>query len=161
MRFIAIDPSTTFTGCAVFQDDGLVAWGVIDTRKLQYAERFTSIIDELSRSAARYCIQEIAIEDVKYAWHSKHRNRNISGLQAVFRSIEDWAKGSGFVLTAYNPASWKNAVVGHRAASKETTKENIRLRFPGLFGDLTDHEYDAIAIGLFHAGLKRLERMAE
>ena len=45
-RFIAIDPSTTFTGWAVFQGEGLVAWGVVDTRKVAYADRFARIVAE-------------------------------------------------------------------------------------------------------------------
>lgn len=158
-RFIAIDPSSTFTGWAVFQDEGLVAWGKIDTRKVEYSFRFQFIVNELIHLVQQYNFQEIALEDVKFAWHSKNRNRNIAGLQIVFRSIQEWAKKSGLGLAAHNPATWKNAVVGAYAASKETTKENVCFRFPGLPRDLTDHEYDAIAIGVYHAGLRKLEAM--
>jgi len=151
-RFISLDPSTTFTGWAVFQDEGLVAWGVIDTRKLPIDQRFHTIVAHISERASEYGAQEIAIEDVKFAWQGKNRNRNIAGLQIVFRSIQDWAKTVGFPLVAYNPASWKNAVVGYVHASKEDTKLNILLRFPRIPDKLTEHEYDAIGIGVYHAG---------
>lgn len=160
-RFIAIDPSTTFTGWAVFQDLGLVAWGKIDARKISYAERFLFIINELKIPIFNYWIREIVIEDVKYAWHSKNRNRNISGLQVVFRSIKDFADKRGFPLTAVNPARWKNAVVGWNRASKQQTKDNILFRFPNLPGNLSEHEYDAIAIGIYYYEIKRLEEMTE
>lgn len=157
-RFISIDPSSTMTGWAVFEDQGLVAWGKIDMTKVEYHSRFSVIIENLRRLIDRYYFQEIAIEDVKFAWRSKYRIRNIAGLQIIFRSIQEWAKKAGLPFTAYNPATWKNAVVGAYTAPKEITKNNILLRFPNLPDDLTDHEYDAIAIGCYHASLKRLKK---
>lgn len=158
-RFIAIDPSTTWTGWAVFQDELLVAWGHINTKGTSYADRFSFIVENLAAVCVKYGVREIAVEDVKFAWHGKNRNRNIAGLQVVFRSIQDWAKEVQFPMKAHNPANWKNAVVGHSGASKETTKENICFRFPRLSRDLTEHEYDAIGIGLYHGGLLKLEAM--
>lgn len=160
-RFISIDPSTTFTGWAVFQDEGLVAWGKIDTRKLPFAERFQAIVREISRRASQYGVQAVAIEDVKFAWKGPGRQRNIAGLQAVFRSLKDWSKGMNLPFKAYNPASWKNFVVGHVHASKGWTKDNITARFPRVPKDLTEHEYDAIAIGVYHGGILHFESMAE
>jgi len=158
-RFIALDPSSTFTGWAVFQDEGLVAWGKIDTRKVEYSFRFQFIINELIHLVLVHNFQEVAIEDVKFAWHGKNRNRNIAGLQIVFKSIQEWAKGAKLPLVAYNPASWKNGVVGHAQASKEYTKSNILLRFPRVPDNLTDHEYDALAIGVYHAGNLKYQSM--
>lgn len=155
-RFIAIDPSSTVTGWSVFQDQGLVAWGKLDATKVEYSFRFQFIVNELGRLARTYGSQEIAIEDVKTAWHSKNRQRNIAGLQIVFTSIQKWAERNIIPLAAYNPATWKNTVVGHVHATKEETKTNIRYRFPRIPDDLTDHEYDAIGIGVHHGGLRFL-----
>ena len=160
-RFIALDPSSTFTGWSVFQDESLVAWGKIDTRKVEYSFRFQFIVNELIHLVQQYGVQEVAIEDVKFAWHGKNRNRNIAGLQIVFRSIQEWAKSVDLPLTAYNPASWKNGVVGSSHCSKETTKENLCFRFPRLPRGLTEHEYDALGIGVYHAGNLKFEAMAE
>ena len=160
-RFIAIDPSSTVTGWAVFQDDSLVAWGNLDTEKVEYSYRFQFIINGLKRLVLKYGFQEIAVEDVSYAWRSKYRIRNIAGLQIVFTSIKKWAERHGLAMSAYNPATWKNAVVGHRAASKETTKNNIRYRFPRVPDGLSDHEYDAIAIGVYHGALQFQEALLE
>lgn len=157
-RFIAIDPSTTITGWSVFEDIKLVAWGRIDTRKVQYADRFRLIVAGIAEVYMKYRFDEIVIEDVSYAWHSKNRNRNIAGLQSVFRSIKDYAITSDFPLTAYNPATWKNSVVGAHTAPKEITKNNILLRFPRVPDNLTDHEYDAIGIGVHHGAIMAYER---
>ena len=127
IRFIAIDPSSTASGWAVFEDQGLVAWGTIETLKVQYA------------------------------W----RGRNLSALRVVFIAIQKWAKSVGLPFAAYNVATWKNAVVGHVHASKETTKENACYRFPRLPRDLSEHEYDAIAIGVYHSGVRYLEALAK
>ena len=160
-RFIAIDPSSTVMGWAVFQDQGLIAWGKLDATKVEYSFRFQFIVNELGRLTRTYGFQEIAIEDVKTAWYGKNRQRNIAGLQIVFTSIQKWAERRMGPLAAYNPATWKNAVVGHVHATKEETKNNIRNRFPRIPDDLTDHEYDAIGIGIYHGGLRFLEALAE
>jgi len=160
-RFLALDPSSTVSGWAVFDDDRLVAWGKIDTKKVDYSFRFQFIINELVHLVQQYDFQEIAIEDVKFAWHGTNRNRNIAGLQIVFRSIQEWAKGLGLGLAAYNPATWKNGVVGSSHATKETTKENLCFRFPRLPRGLTEHEYDALGIGVYHGGTLKLEGMTK
>lgn len=160
-RYIAIDPSTTITGWAVFREDSLVSWGKIDSRKVQVADRFSFILARVAEIQAIYRFDQVIAEDVSYAWHGQNRNRNIAGLQILFRSLKDYAKTAKFVFIAYNPASWKNAVVGHIHASKEVTKNNVLLRFPALPVDLTDHEYDAIGIGVYHSGLLKYEAMLE
>lgn len=160
-RFIAIDPSSTVTGWAVFEDDGLVAWGNLDTVNVEYSFRFQFIINGLKRLAVTYGFQEVVIEDVKTAWHSKYRQRNIAGLQIVFTSIRKWAEKNKIPLTSYNPATWKNAVVGDVHASKETTKNNIGYRFPRVPDDLTDHEYDAIGIGVYHGAVRFQKALVE
>jgi Holliday junction resolvasome RuvABC endonuclease subunit len=160
LRFISIDPSSTVTGWAIFQGESLITWGKIDVAKVEYGSRFARIVSGIAEAYMNYRFEAIVIEDVRFAWHSKNRNRNIAGLQVAYKSIQDYAKTSGFPITAINPATWKNAVVGHRAASKEITKNNIRLRFQSIPDDLTSHEYDAIAIGVYHAGVRKLEAMA-
>ena len=156
-KFIAIDPSSSITGWAVFEDQGLVAWGKIDASKVEYSYRFQHIVNELIHLTQVYQLTEIAIEETKYAW----RGRNLSALRVVFIAIQKWAKSAGLPFTAYNVATWKNAVVGHVHASKETTQENVCYRFPTLPRGLSDHEYDAIAIGVYHSGLRFLEAQAK
>lgn len=94
IRFIAIDPSTTWTGWAVFHGQGLVSWGVVDTRKVPFADRFPRIVAGIAEAYMNYRFQEIVIEDVKFAWGGSNRNRNIAGLQTVFRSLKDYATTS-------------------------------------------------------------------
>jgi len=160
-RFIAIDPSSTVTGWAVFEDDGLVAWGKIEADKVEYSYRFQFIVNGLKDLARTYGFQEVAIEDVRTAWQAKYRQRNIAGLQIVFTSIKKWTQGRKIPLASYNPSTWKKAVVGTFRASKEITKNNILYRFPRVPDDLSDHEYDAIAVGVYHAAIRFQEALVE
>jgi crossover junction endodeoxyribonuclease RuvC len=161
-RFIAIDPSSTNTGWAVFADENLIAWGTIKTEKMEYAERFNFIIHELDKLAARFAFTGVAIEDIKFAWASKNRPRNIAGLQVVFRVIKDWSVGRRLAFNPYNVARWKNNIVGNVHASKEQTMENVCLRLDNLPRTLNEHEYDAVAIGINHAVmLKRLDEIRQ
>jgi Holliday junction resolvasome RuvABC endonuclease subunit len=151
IRFIAIDPSSTETGWAVFENDSLIAWGTIDTKKQIYVRRFNFIIEELERLALDYLINSVAIEETGFAW-GHARQRNIAGLQVVFKAIKEWAKSHKFTTNVYNVATWKNSIVGHVHATKEQTKNNVMMRIDSLPDNLNEHEYDAIAIGLYHAG---------
>ncbi|MFA5429869.1 MAG: crossover junction endodeoxyribonuclease RuvC [Candidatus Omnitrophota bacterium] len=157
IRYIAIDPSSTDTGWSVFDAGRLVAWGVIKVGKLDYSERFSHIIGALDGLASQYNIAQVAIEETKFAWHSMNRQRNISGLQAVFRSISDWAKSRKIPLFAYNVTTWKKNATGYIHAPKERVAECMRIRFEGLPVKLSEHEYDSVGIGLAHAA--HLERM--
>lgn len=160
-RFIAIDPSTKVTGWAVFQDEGLVSWGKINVGQVQYSFRFQFVVNELIHLIQVYQFNDVVVEDVKFAWHSKNRPRQIAGLQVVFRSIQEWTKEYGIPFHAYNPATWKNSVVGAYTAPKEIVKNNIILRFPRIPQDLTEHEYDAIGIGVHHAAVMGIANLGE
>lgn len=160
-RFISVDPSSTVVGWAVFQDDGLVAWGKINATGAPYGDRFGFIIEELAAAAHKYGARALVTEDVKYAWAGGGaRARNIAGLQVAFKAIRDFAKQVGFDFKAYNPATWKASVLNGSHASKEATRENICFRFPRLPRKLSEHEYDAIGIGIYHAGTLKFESMA-
>ncbi len=160
-RFLSVDPSSTVVGWAVFQDDGLVAWGKINATGAPYGDRFGFIIEELASVAVQYGARGLITEDVKFAWAGGgNRARNIAGLQVAFKALRDFAKQVNFPFTAYNPATWKASVLNNAHASKEATRENICFRFPNLPRKLSEHEYDAIGIGIYHAGIVKLESMA-
>lgn len=156
-RFIAVDPSSKASGWAVFEDQALVAWGTIDASEVEYSYRFQFIVNELKRLHLGYEFQEVVMEETRYSW----RGRNLSALQVVFMSVKKWVELRNIGFKAYNVATWKSAVVGHVHASKETTKENVCLRFPNLPRDLSDHEYDAVAIGVYHSSLRFLAALGE
>jgi Holliday junction resolvasome RuvABC endonuclease subunit len=156
-RFIAIDPASTVTGWAVFQDERLVAWGVIDSRRVEYAMTFQNVVNRLAELSKKYQFQEVAVEQAV-----RFEGREIPALKVVCLAIKKWAepwfKGHYF---EYNVSTWKASVVANSKATKAEVAANVRLRFQQLPEDLTEHEYDAIAIGAHHAGVRRLEGMVQ
>lgn len=154
-RFIAVDPASTITGWAVFQDGGLVSWGVIDARSVVYSFRPQFIINELIEVARRYGFIEVAVEMAP-----RFEGREIAILQVIVSSIKHWAKSMGLPYQAYNVSSWKKAAVANSRADKQEVRASILLRFPRLPVNLTEHEYDAIGIGILHAGLQRWQHLA-
>lgn len=160
-RLIAVDPSSTLSGWAVFDGLLLVAWGDIDLRSYPYAEKFLKFIEGLDMIRRHWNFQEVVMENVSFAWQSPNRTRNIAGLQVIFRSTKEWAAFHQFPFTAYNPATWKASVVGSVHATKDETAANIHLRFPGIKDQLSEHDYDAIGIGVYHTSLRFLESRAD
>lgn len=159
-RIIAVDPGTQLNGWAVFEDLLLVSWGDIDLRSYAYAERFPKFIEGLEIIRRHYGFRELVMENVSYAWQSVNRNRNIAGLQVIFRAAKEWANFYRIPFHAYNPATWKASVLGDAHASKEDTAANIHLRF-NLKKPLDEHEYDAIGIAVYHTSLRFLESRAD
>ena len=155
-RFIAIDPASTISGWAVFQDEGLVTCGTIDARMVEYSFRPQCVINELIRLAHRYNFQEVVVEMAP-----RFKGTEPAALKVVVNSIKHWTRGLGLPFYQYNVSSWKKHVVGNYLATKEEVAANIYLRFPRLAQGLTQHVTDAIAIGVNHAGIRRLEGMAQ
>lgn len=153
-RFIALDPSSTVSGWAVFDDDRLVAWGKIDTKKVEYSFRYQFIVNELLHLAQVYDFKEIAAETA-VRW----QGREIAALKVAYSSIRHWAKRFKFPLAEYNVSAWKTAVLGNCHVSKDGTAAVVRLLFPALPADLGEHEVDAIGIGTYHAGILKLRAM--
>ncbi|MCK9602060.1 MAG: crossover junction endodeoxyribonuclease RuvC [Sphaerochaeta sp.] len=155
-RFVALDPSSLNVGWAVFQGDGLVAWGNISAGKIDFDRRFMFLTEQLSIVARQYNPQEIAAEETKFRW----KGREIASLRVAYLSIRKWAERSKIPWTQYNVATWKASVLGDNHAGKEQTEATIRMIYPRLPAGLSEHEIDAIAVGIYHAGVRRLETMA-
>jgi Holliday junction resolvasome RuvABC endonuclease subunit len=153
-RFLSLDPASTVSGWALFDGGGLIAWGKIDTKKVEYSFRYQFIINELNCLVQKYHFQEIAVETAP-----RWKGREIAALKVVFISVRKWAKQIKVPMSAYNVATWKTAVLGNCHYSKERTAETIRLILPGLPAGLGEHEFDAIGIGIHHAGEIKLRGM--
>lgn len=87
MKFLAIDPSSTELGWAVFEDEGLVVWGGISTQNVAYNRRFMRIIGKLKKLLKLYDFKEIACEEA-----ARFQGRPAPELEIAVRSIVKWAK---------------------------------------------------------------------
>jgi len=158
MKFIAIDPSSTLLGWAVFEYDELLSYGQIDARKADYERRYLFITDELSNIWKDNYITEVAMEET-----FQNPKLNTAALKVAEMTIRKWAERRGMTVTLYHPSTWKASVVGHGGADKDMTGRTVWLHYGEIFKrdgiEPSEHTIDAIGIGIYHAGIRRWEDM--
>jgi len=162
MKLLAIDPSSTNLGWAVFQDEELCAYGTISTDKVPYDHRYVHIVAELQALYDRYEFDEIACERV-----IRFKGKKIPALEVAVISIRKWAERVNWrnrhqlAMYFYSPAEWKVSAAGNGRADKAAVARVICLQYPQLPADVSDHITDAIGIGQHHCAIRRLEEMAD
>jgi len=155
MKFLAVDPSSTVLGWALFDNEDLAAWGIISTKGIAYDRRFMHIVGELKRLHTMYGFTEVACERA-----IRFYGKRIPALEVAVTSIKKWAEMSKLKISFYSPAEWKRSVAGTGRADKAAVAGASHLVYPQLPRDITDHETDAIGIGQHHYGVGKLLRMA-
>lgn len=156
MRFIAIDPGSRNIGYAVFEDDRLITYGAVNFEKVSYERRPARIIDCLDEVLRAHPVTEIAIEQAV-----KFQGKKIPELEVACVSIRKWAKARRLAYRSYNTATWKKGFAGDHRADKDAVARVAYLIWPSLPRELSDHTTDAIGIGSYHYGVRRLEMLAE
>lgn len=155
MKLLAIDPSSRDLGWAVFDGEDLVAWGDISTAKVDYECRYMFIIGELFKLWEKYQLEEIACEQA-----IRFKGRHVAALEVSVISIRKWAERRKLPLSLYYPPEWKKSVVGDGHTDKSAVAQVVHLHFKDL-PKVSEHIIDAIAIGLHHQGIKRIETMSK
>ena len=158
IRTLAVDPGSRVVGWAAFEDERLVAHGVIAVpRGTDYAKTVTHIIGQLASIRMKHRCMEVALEKA-FNWPG----HNTAALQFAERAITSWAQSIAEVgrVSRYANGTWKAAIVGHGGASKDDVMATVRLLYPNL-NALTEHESDAVAIGCYHQRVRRLEGMTQ
>jgi len=161
MKFMSIDPSSTNLGWAVFDDGGLISYGVISTDAVPYEMRYLHICQELSALYACHDFTEVACERA-----IRFEGRRIPALEVAVTSIKKWAERQrrqghpGFIIYFYSPSEWKVSAAGSGSATKEEVARVICLEYKQLRADVSDHITDAIGIGIHHRAVRRLEELS-
>ncbi len=160
MYILAVDPGTKFLGYAVFdiETEQIIEYGEWDLRKVEQHDRYSEIHQKLVGIETAYDLESVAVEDavrfrgkkipqLELAVHTIHRFGMVRlvGVQKMYRSRK------------YHPSTWKSSITGHAKADKEVTAAAVKLRYAGLPDELGDHVVDAIAIGLHHLAVRKLE----
>ncbi len=143
--FIAIDPSSSVLGWAIFQEKKIGQYGTLSLEHLDLAYRFPYLVEYLTEVLSRYPVQTVVIEKaVRFRGHS------IPALEVACLVLEQWARKAKLKYFGYNPAQWKALVLGSAQASKAETALIIGKLYPVLPPQLSEHIYDAVGIGYFH-----------
>ena len=150
MIFLALDPASRVKGFAIFADifDGnnrrelkLLTYGTINCsdKAIPYGWRFVKLESDIEMLRSKYNFTEVACE--RGHW---------SSLVASINTIKDYCRRKKLPYYDYAPTTIKKKVTGRGDASKLDVARAVFKRFK-VTG--SDHETDAIAVGICHRGL--------
>jgi len=148
-RFLALDPSSTITGYAIF-DNGLLTYGTISTKGTPYPQRFVRLESDLEMLLNKYKFTEVCIEGGSYGKYK------VSELQVAIKTIKKWCMNRQLGFRDYAPKHIKKAVTGNGNASKDDVAKVVHREW--IIGEATSHETDAIAVGMTH--IRRVKDVA-
>ena len=147
---LGIDPGSRRTGFGIIHQQGAridyVGSGVIRIPERSLPERLQVIFDSLNEVIARYCPQEVAIENVFMA---KSAGSALKLGQARGAAIVA-AVSHQLPVAEYEARKVKQSVVGTGAASKAQVQHMVKTLL-ALPGDPQEDAADALAIALCHA----------
>lgn len=131
MRTMGIDSSTTSTGWAVIDEEGIVASGVIKP-KGETIERIIEISQELCKIYRQYEPVEVYIEDLSVTRNMKTL-KSLSGLLYVI--LTSLYKQEA-VITLLKPTQWRKGKVEGRTREqlKQSAIQYIKRKY-GLYAE--------------------------
>lgn len=159
MLFLAIDPGSVKVGIAVFNGSRLLYYEAYDFEKTDYARRPAALWDALEALAREYRLEEVAIEAATRRRAESGFIVNIPELEVSCTLIKKWAASHKLEYRQYNASSWRKGFAGNHQADKAEVARVVALMWPKL-PRLPDHVTDAIGIGVYHEGVRRIEEAA-
>lgn len=153
MRIMGIDPGSRVTGYGIVDCPSISALhyveaGCIHTDdRRSFSERLKTIHDAISDLVRHHRPDEIAFEDIFYG----------KNVRAAFQLGQ--ARGAAIIaainanlaVAFYSPASVKQAVTGHGAATKEQVRKMITGMLRIDLGEKRLDASDALAIAVCHS----------
>lgn len=156
---IAVDPGTLKTGVALFEGN-------------KFVRAFTLKASPLSKipdSRACYLIMRLE-EEVREDLQCKkgklrgatlvYENPQMFRIKGGLLKIEPvvrmagmlslWGFQLGMEVKPYSVSCVKTGITGRNSASKKWVEAAMRRLIPAVGFDRTDHEYDAVSVGVYH-----------
>ncbi len=156
MNYLTIDPSSTVLGYSVLTSERqLLASGTVDTKPVNYEDRYDYIIGNLKGLRQWHQFVGIACERP-----TPIKGQKVPALEQCVASIKAWAHREKLPIVLYSPGTWKKSVTGNGFATKEEVAQAVYLIFPGLDLNAGNHVTDAIGIGLHHVAMMKIMSMA-
>ena len=160
MNILAVDPGTRFLGYAVIdiETERIMEYDMWDLRKIEQEMRFKEIQQRLIVVTTTWVIESMAVEQA-----SRFNGNKVPELELAVATIERFARhrlpltGNFPRSRTYHPSTWKSAIIGKPTADKIMVRDNIRMRYPGLPEEISDHITDAIGIGLYHLAMRKVD----
>lgn len=144
---ISLDPSSVSTGYAVFKNEKLETYGVIQEKSKNVLERINNISQKIDELLEEYKPDEIALEDITITL-SAPTAKALMGLQLI---IELKAFDKGIKCEALRTTNWRktlglsNSPKLKREEKKREAMEYVNKKF--MINESLDDICDAICIG--------------
>ncbi len=151
MKFIAIDPGTYRTGFAYFKDGDPVEVGHIEVTG-GGPDRVNAIVFNIEKEIGKYEIDAVVCEE------PVSRYKSTSILHVLFFEIRRYAKKIKLPFYSYLPGQVKK-YQGKSNMPKSVMAAALSQNY-GIAG-LTEDECDAVALGLYHAGIIKMQELAD
>jgi hypothetical protein len=108
MRVLGLDMSTRKTGWAVFDNDKLIAYNLIEIQGKEISERTTYMYDKIQELITSYNIDNIVCEDVPVSVHSNlDVGKHLCVLQGCLLTIAHVHK---IKMNALHPTHWRSVL---------------------------------------------------
>ena len=156
---IAVDPGTLKTGVALFEGNEFVrAFTLKESPKCKDSGlRAFTLIQELE-AAVRDDVKckDGTLRQVTLVYENPQMFRIKGGLlkiEPVVRMagmLTFWALAHDMAIKPYSVSCVKTGITGRNSASKKWVETTMRRLIPAVGFDRTDHEYDAISVGVYH-----------
>jgi Holliday junction resolvasome RuvABC endonuclease subunit len=154
-KYISIDPGANHTGWAVFEGEGLIAYGDINVSKDGYTRRYEVLLAKLDEVIKEHAPAALCMEQA-----TGFKGHPAPELDIACKCIKRWAKAHNLPAFVYNMSTWKTGFAGSVLVEKEGIARLVYLIYPALPRGLIEHTTDAIAIGCFHYSRLKLYEMA-
>lgn len=148
-NLLALDQSSKVSGYAVFRDNSLLTYGVIDLKDKNLGIRLNKLRDAISKLIDEYEIDRILIEDIQ---HQKNVTGNVvtfKTLAEVIGVLEELFTEKKKLYFLVPSATWRSDLKFKSKTRKEQKVEAQTYVFNKYGVEASEDECDAICIGTY------------
>ena len=158
MKILGIDPGSRNLGYAIIESNGskprLVEAGVVKIKTTQLQEQIVELVEGLDIILSSHTIDEVAIEDIFFAFNPKTVLKLAQFRGALSLKI---LQEIGYFYE-YTPLQVKQAMTGNGKASKEQVAFMVK-RLLGIKKEIKPLDItDAMAVAMTHAQRVQMRR---
>jgi crossover junction endodeoxyribonuclease RuvC len=158
MKILGIDPGSRNLGYAIIESNGskprLVEAGVVKIKTTQLQEQIVELVEGLDVILSSHTIDEVAIEDIFFAFNPKTVLKLAQFRGALSLKI---LQEIGYFYE-YTPLQVKQAMTGNGKASKEQVAFMVK-RLLGIKKEIKPLDItDAMAVAMTHAQRVQMRR---
>jgi len=149
-KLISIDPGTRRCGVAVFEKDmKLVEYTLITSKKKDYIDRITEIVNSIINLLDKYRNELYAVTIERYYVHPRKGANVISEMIGILKYEIKKSYPDVFIINKFTSKQIHRLVSVDNIdlSNKEHTKKCVMQLYTNIQGNLAWDVYDAVALG--------------